>query len=84
MFDTAFEYLKDTACYLDLSSSMMFLGPKQTKRYISGYGAERILFGSDFPMWSPGKEWKAFMELKLPPLETEKIGYQNARNILGC
>ena len=53
LFEEGFEILKDTDCYLDISSTMMFLSPEQVTKYIHGYGAERILFGTDFPLWSP-------------------------------
>ena len=45
LFEEGFEILKDTDCYLDISSTMMFLSPEQVTKYIHGYGAERILFG---------------------------------------
>ena len=40
--------------------------------YINGYGAERVLFGSDFPIWDPQKEAEAFMELDLTYSQKEK------------
>ena len=51
--------------------------------YISQYGADRLLFGSDFPLWSPETELNSFMELKLSAEEQEKILYKNAMNLLG-
>ncbi|MDD6798192.1 MAG: amidohydrolase family protein [Clostridia bacterium] len=82
MFDTAFEYLKDTDCYFDISSSMMFLTPEQMKTYISGYGADRILFGSDFPLWNPKNEVESFLSLELSEADREKIAFRNALKIL--
>jgi len=82
MFDTAFEYLKDTDCYFDISSSMMFLTPEQIKVYISGYGADRILFGSDFPFWDPQGEVESFLRLELSKSDQEKIAFRNALKIL--
>ena len=60
LFEEGFEILKDTDCYLDISSTMMFLSPEQVTKYIHGYGAERILFGTDFPLWSPVDEVSRF------------------------
>ena len=82
MFDVAFEYLKDTGCYFDISSSMMFLTPKQIKTFISGYGADRILFGSDFPLWDPQSEVESFLRLELSESDQEKIAFRNALKIL--
>ena len=82
LFDEAFELLKDENCYLDISSTMMFLPPEQVGHYIRGYGAERILFGTDFPLWSPEQEVKSFKRLNLSSDEFERIAYKNALGIL--
>lgn len=82
MFDTAVQYLKDAECYFDLSSCFQFLPRDRMKKYIDSYGADRILFGTDFPLWNPQKEVEAFMKLDLSPVEQEKIACQNALRIL--
>lgn len=82
MFDVAYENLRDTDCYLDISSCTMFLEREQVKKYINGYGADRILFGTDFPLWNPMTEVQTFMQLDLSERDREKIAYQNAQNIL--
>ena len=82
LFEEGFEILKDTDCYLDISSTMMFLSPEQVTKYIHGYGAERILFGTDFPLWSPVDEVDRFHKLNLTAEEFEKIAYKNAVDIL--
>lgn len=83
VFDLAIDYMKDMNCYMDLSSSMCFLGPNRTRELIELYGADRILFGSDFPMWSPQSELDIFMAIDLPKIDREKILYGNAEKILG-
>lgn len=82
MFDKAFEYLKETNCYFDFSSCMMFIGKKETEKYIKGYGADRILFGTDFPLWDPTVEVERFMKLDLSNEEKAKIAYINAEKLL--
>lgn len=82
MFDKAFEYLRDTSCYFDISSCMMFIGKKETERYIKGYGADRILFGTDFPLWKPMREVERFMSLNLSNEEREEIAFRNAEKLL--
>ena len=84
LFDEAFELLKDENCYLDISSTMMFLPQDQVERYIHGYGADRLLFGTDFPLWSPEQEVASFMNLHLCADEFEKIAYKNALEILNA
>lgn len=82
VFEEAYECLRDTDCFLDLSSCYRYLPPEQIRRYIDGYGADRILFGTDFPLWEPKEEVAAFYRLNLPPATLEKIAYQNALRIL--
>ena len=82
LFDEAYENLKDTDCYMDVSSSLMFMSHSRAEKYISSYGADRMLFGSDYPLWSPAKELDAFLKLNLKDEEKEKILYNNAMNII--
>ncbi len=82
LFDEAFEILKKMDCYLDISSTTMFLPPEQVAYYIRGYGAHRILFGTDYPLWSPEQEVAAFKKLHLSADESERIAYKNAFEIL--
>ena len=49
---------------------------------INGYGADRVLFGSDFPLWDPIKEAEYLLNLDIPYDQKEKIAYKNAINLL--
>ena len=83
LFDEALEALKSKErCFVDISSSMMFMPKDNIYKYISGYGAERVLFGSDFPIWDPGVEAEKFLALDIPFEAKEKIAYKNALKIL--
>lgn len=82
MYETAHELLKDKHCYFDVSSSLMFMEKGVAEKYIRSYGAERFVFGTDFPLWDPRMEVKRFMQLQLTPEEMEQIGYKTALHIL--
>ncbi len=82
VYDLALEYLKDEKCYLDTSSSFWMLGLKRARELIRLYGADRILFGSDFPMWNVDDELHNFMELKLTDEENHLILHKNAERLL--
>lgn len=82
LYDLALEYLKDTNCYLDTSSSLDYIGLKRAKELINIYGAERILYGTDFPMWTPKDELKKFFDIGLDDSQNELILYKNAQHIL--
>ncbi len=83
LFDEALALLKDTNCYFDISSSRMFMRTDGIYKYINAYGADRLLFGSDFPIWDPQKEAEYFLSLNISFADKEKIGYKNALCILG-
>lgn len=82
IFDIAVEHLKNTDCYLDTSSSIMFLGKERSKELIRLYGAERFVFGSDFPMWNPENELQRYFNLELTQQENRLILHDNAARIL--
>lgn len=83
LYDLAVEYLEDESCFMDLSSASVYLGPRRTTELIHLYGADRILFGSDFPMWDPAKEVERFMKNDLNDDERERICWRNAQRFIG-
>lgn len=83
VFDLAAEYLLDADCYLDMSSSLAMLGSQRTKELCRLYGANRIMFGSDYPMWDPVAELDWFASLGFSDDELECMLYRNARRFLG-
>ena len=83
LYDLAVEYLKDESCFMDLSSASVYLGPVRTTELIHIHGPERILFGSDYPMWSPVEEIERFLLNDLTDTERELICWRNAERFLG-
>ena len=49
---------------------------------IRHYSRERVLFGTDYPMWTPGEELDRFRKLQLSDDEAERILYRNAADLL--
>ncbi len=64
--------------YVDTSSSFHWLKKDTAEKLIRKYGADKVLFGSDFPMWSYEKEFEYFSSLDLTENEREKILFRNA------
>ena len=82
MYDTAMEYLTDTNCILDISSTLMFLDKKTAERYVNHYGAERLAFGTDYPVWDPVREMDLFLALDLTEEQKEQIAWKTASRFL--
>lgn len=83
VFDYATEFLEDERCFLDMSSAQELLGPRRTYELTKIYGTDRLMFGSDFPMWSPGKEYQMYEALPFTDDEKENLFWHNAERFLG-
>jgi len=83
MYDIAAEELKGKDCFFDVSSSLMFMEEGVAESYINRHGAERFVYGSDFPMWDPAEEMERFLRLKLTDDQKEQIAHRTAERILG-
>lgn len=63
--------------HFDSSSSLEFLSPDYARDIIRNFGADKIFFGTDFPMWDHYSEIQRFMKLKLNDDENRKILGEN-------
>ncbi len=67
--------------YVDCSSSFNWLSDDVIIKIIRRYGTDRVLFGTDYPMWSPDKELKRFLSLGFSERETRQILSENAEKV---
>ncbi len=68
--------------YVDTCSSLYAMKPEDAVRVIRTYAPERVLFGTDYPMWDPREELDRFMKLELTDGERERILEKNADALL--
>ena len=66
---------------VDCSSSLYAITPQKAKELICIYGVERVLFGTDYPLWRPEEELERFMQIELTEAEREDILYNNAAKL---
>jgi predicted TIM-barrel fold metal-dependent hydrolase len=77
--------LVGTNVYLDTSSALPFIDPDLARRIITKHGVEKILFGSDYPLTSPGRELRFFEHFDwLTPSQKDLILGENCRHLLRC
>lgn len=77
------KYLADLEnVYVDTSSSLYTLTPNQAKNYIHAFTADRVMFGTDYPMWSIEDELRNMEKIDITDGEREKIMYGNACKLL--
>lgn len=55
-WEYALEHLGNTDIFVDSSSSLEFLDDTMLRHLYNGFGKERILFGSDYPLYDAGDE----------------------------
>ena len=66
---------------VDCSSSLYAITPETAKELILAYGIERVLFGTDYPLWTPESEIERFMQIDLTDEQREDILYNNAARL---
>lgn len=66
---------------VDTCSSLYAMSDEQATQLIRLYGADRVLFGTDYPMWSYGEEAQKLERLPLSDEEREKIFHKNAEKL---
>lgn len=82
-WDDGVRYLADTSVYVDTSSSSFVLPPERVRELILLYGEDRVLFGTDFPMWDAKPEIDFLLSLGLSDTAYRKIFSGNLLRLLG-
>lgn len=67
--------------YVDTCSSFAFLTAERAKKIIRAFGADKVLWGTDYPMWDFAKEVEMFEALGLDGEEKAKIYHKNAQKL---
>ena len=67
--------------YVDCSSSFYALSDETAAKLIGDYGADRVLFGTDFPMWDPKTELDTLMKFDLTDDGRRAILAENAKKV---
>ncbi len=66
---------------VDTSSSMAFMSDEMIRSLINAFGTDRVLFGTDYPMWNAKDEIQRLLDLGYTDEEYQKIFMDNARAI---
>ena len=66
---------------VDCSSSLYAISKEKAKELILAYGTDRVLFGTDYPLWTPEEEIERFMSLDLTDEQKEDILYNNTAKL---
>lgn len=77
------ECLRGGRVYTDCSSSLAFLTREEARESIAHFGPERVMFGTDFPMWPVEEELARFFALGLTQEENAQILYGAFAGLFG-
>lgn len=83
VWDTEAKYLVGKHVWFDTSSTMYAVTPEHMAEMIKAHGADKVLFGTDYPALSTVDEAKRVMQLDLSDEEKEMIMHKNAEKLLG-
>ena len=67
--------------FVDCSSSLYAMTADKAKELIMAYGTDRVLFGTDYPMWEIKTDLERFMAIDLTEKQREDIFYNNAAKL---
>ena len=82
-WDEAVKYLLDTNVYVDTSSTQFAVSRERFAELISLFGEDRMMFGTDFPMWNAQPEIDALMSVGLSDTALSKIFSGNIAKLIG-
>lgn len=66
---------------VDSSSSFFWLGPEKARELVRAWGTDRVLFATDYPMWSPQPEIDALLSMNLTDEDYERIFWRNTATL---
>ena len=72
------ELLGEERLFVDASSSFTWVGRRHMRELIRMWGAERVMYGSDYPMWDPTHELGEMLHCELTDDELELVLWRNA------
>jgi hypothetical protein len=82
MWEEAKDYLLGKDIYIDTSSALDFLPSTEAVNIIKTHGADRVLFGSDFPIKDPAVEIRKLGALGLDLIDRVQILSKNGLKLL--
>ncbi len=82
-WDEARRYLIGKPIWMDISSTIPYLGAEETKKLVLAHGTDRVLFASDYPAVRHERAVGDVLSLGLSPEDNEKIFHLNAERLLG-
>ena len=81
-WSNAAEVFQGKRLWVDTSSTMYELPPEKIRELISLYGVDKVLFGTDYPMWDAKDELELLSCIGLSSEDLERILHANIEELL--
>lgn len=81
-WDKGVKFFAGSGIYADCSSSLFAMSPEHAAELIRKLGVDRVMWGTDYPMWDAAEELERFNKLPLTEEEREMILGKNALRLL--
>lgn len=81
VWDQAKKYLIGTPVYTDTSEALLGMSPAELTDLIRLHGVEKVMFGSDYPLWNPNFAFDRINALPLTDEEKEMIFHITAEKV---
>ncbi len=81
VWDEAKEYLIGENVFTDTSEALLGMSPRELYELISLHGVEKVMFGSDYPLWNTEFAFNQIEEIGLNEQEKDLIYSENAKRI---
>lgn len=81
--EIGYDVLHDERVFIDTSSSIFMMGTRRAEELIKLWGADRVMFGTDYPMWDQEEEYRLIMTLDLSDDDREKVLWRTAERFCG-
>ncbi|MBP5182813.1 MAG: amidohydrolase family protein [Lentisphaeria bacterium] len=83
VWEEAWKYLIGMDVFMDISSTIRYIGKEKTKKMVLAHGPEKVLFASDYPALRHKDAIEDVLSLDLGDEINEMIFHENAERVLG-
>ena len=82
-YDVLHDVKNPERVFIDTSSSLQLMGTRRAEELIGLWGADRVMFGTDFPMWDQKTELDLMLSMNLSDDDREKVLWRTAERFCG-
>ncbi|MBR5745682.1 MAG: amidohydrolase family protein [Clostridia bacterium] len=83
VWDEAEKYIIGQPVYVDTSEALLGMDAAGLYRLIQKHGVERVMFGSDYPLWFTGHAFQGLEQCALTPREKALVYCETAKKVFG-